>query len=178
MAELALDDVQRHALAGQLDGVDVPERVRREARGDAGRGGEPAQLPAHAGLRPGPPAGRAGDDAEQWTGRKLEPLRAPGTEVLPAPVVHAHLAPAVALAAADKQRAAARVEIALVEVERLLDPQARAPEHDDQRPHPLARETVAGLAHHGQDLLDPGRVGRVVHALVPRATAAMELREG
>jgi hypothetical protein len=59
--------------------------------------------------------------------------------VLPAPVVHSHLAAAVTLATADQQRAAARVEVALVEVERLLDPQPGAPEHDNQRAHPVAR---------------------------------------
>ncbi|HYY22070.1 MAG TPA: hypothetical protein VE780_09355 [Thermoleophilaceae bacterium] len=42
MAELALDHVQRHALAGQLDGVGVSELVRREAPADAGLGGEAA----------------------------------------------------------------------------------------------------------------------------------------
>ena len=36
MAELALDDDQRHALAGHLDGVGVAELVRCEAPPDAG----------------------------------------------------------------------------------------------------------------------------------------------
>src|SRR5919197_424374 len=115
MAELALDHVQRDALAG-----------------------------------------RAGDDAEEWTGRELGSLHDPCGQLLPAPVVHADLAPAAALAAADKERAAARVEVALVEVERLLDSQAPAPEHDDQRRHPITGETVARAAHHSHDLLDPG----------------------
>ena len=40
MPELALDDDQRHALAGHLDGVCVAELVRREASANArGRGG-------------------------------------------------------------------------------------------------------------------------------------------
>jgi hypothetical protein len=46
-----------------------------------------------------------------------------------------------ALAAADKQRAAAPVEVALVEVERLLDPKPGPPENDDQ-----AADAVAGKA--------------------------------
>jgi hypothetical protein len=33
--ELALDDEQRHAFPGHLDGVCVPELVRREAPSDA-----------------------------------------------------------------------------------------------------------------------------------------------
>jgi hypothetical protein len=40
IAELALDDVDRDALAGQLDRVSVAELVRREAASDAGRRGE------------------------------------------------------------------------------------------------------------------------------------------
>ena len=44
MAELALDDVERHALAGELDGVGVAQLVGREAAPDAGLGGEPAEL--------------------------------------------------------------------------------------------------------------------------------------
>jgi hypothetical protein len=37
VAELALDDNQRHAFARELDGVAVAERVRREAAANAGR---------------------------------------------------------------------------------------------------------------------------------------------
>ena len=37
MAELALDYVQRHALAGHLDGVGVAELVWREAPAHPGR---------------------------------------------------------------------------------------------------------------------------------------------
>jgi hypothetical protein len=40
MAELALDHVQRHALARQLDGVGVTELVRSEAPAHAGLAGE------------------------------------------------------------------------------------------------------------------------------------------
>jgi hypothetical protein len=43
--------------------------------------------------------------------------------MFPAPVVHPDLATTAALAAAHKQRAEARVEITLVEVERLLYPE-------------------------------------------------------
>jgi hypothetical protein len=44
VAELALDDDQRHAFASELDGMRVPELVRREAPTDAGREGGPAPL--------------------------------------------------------------------------------------------------------------------------------------
>ena len=40
MAELALYDVERDAFAGHLDGVGVPQLVRREAAADTGVGGE------------------------------------------------------------------------------------------------------------------------------------------
>ena len=58
MAELALDDDQRHAFASELDGMRVPELVRREAPTDASRDGGPAQL--RSGSRTGPvPASRS-----------------------------------------------------------------------------------------------------------------------
>jgi hypothetical protein len=41
MPELALDDVQRHALASQLERVRVAQLVRREATPDPGASGEP-----------------------------------------------------------------------------------------------------------------------------------------
>ena len=44
VGELALDHVERHAFAGELDGVGVAELVRREAAPDARLGGEPAEL--------------------------------------------------------------------------------------------------------------------------------------
>ena len=44
VAELALDDDQRDAFAGHLDGVGVAELVRSEAASDAGGGGGAAQL--------------------------------------------------------------------------------------------------------------------------------------
>jgi hypothetical protein len=47
LAELALDDVERHPLARELDGVGVTQLVRREAPPDTCLGGEPAELDAH-----------------------------------------------------------------------------------------------------------------------------------
>jgi hypothetical protein len=44
MAELALDGDQRHAFANRLDGVSVPELVRREASAHASRDGGPAHV--------------------------------------------------------------------------------------------------------------------------------------
>jgi hypothetical protein len=97
VAELALDDVERDALAGELDGVGVAQLVRREAAPDARLGGEPAKFDARVGARPGPSAGRAVDDAEQWPDRELEAGGEPGAQLLPAPGVHADFAAATAL---------------------------------------------------------------------------------
>jgi hypothetical protein len=70
---------------------------------------------------PGSAACRSVDDAEQRADGELQPELAPGLKFLPAPVVHAGLAAASALASADEQRAASLVEIGLGERERFLD---------------------------------------------------------
>jgi hypothetical protein len=49
MAELALDDVQRHALAGQFERVRVAQLVRRKPASHAGVRGEPPELATHGG---------------------------------------------------------------------------------------------------------------------------------
>jgi hypothetical protein len=46
VAELALDDDQRHAVARQFDGVDVAQLVRCEAAADTGRASCSPQLGA------------------------------------------------------------------------------------------------------------------------------------
>jgi hypothetical protein len=46
VAELALDDVQRHALPGELECVRVTQLVRREPTPDAGPGSDPPELAA------------------------------------------------------------------------------------------------------------------------------------
>jgi hypothetical protein len=58
VAELALDDDQRHALAGHLDGVRVAQLVWRKASPHAGLAGDAAQLSAGGGGRPGASASR------------------------------------------------------------------------------------------------------------------------
>src|SRR3954447_20258116 len=73
VAELALDDVERHAFMVELDRVRVAELVRGKAPAHPGPGGESAQ---HRGRRrglPRAPAGGAVDDAETrgrraWSG--------------------------------------------------------------------------------------------------------------
>ena len=73
MAELALDDDQRHALAGHLDGVGVPELMWREASPHSCRAGGAPQLGTCRSRRPVQSARPAVDDAQQRTDRELAP---------------------------------------------------------------------------------------------------------
>src|SRR5688500_4321423 len=112
--------------------------------------------------------------AEQRSDRQLDACLEPWRELFKGPVVHADLAPAAAaLAAAHKQRSAARGQIGLGERERLADAQPGAPEHDDQAAQPAAVEAVAGAAHDGDDLLDRRWVCGVADPLVARRPAGM-----
>jgi hypothetical protein len=92
VAELALDHVHRHALARELHGVGVAQLVRREAGPDTRSAGEPARFDARVGTGPGPPAGRAVDDAEQRPDRELDSGDQPRSKLLPAPALHSDLA--------------------------------------------------------------------------------------
>ena len=60
----------------------------------------------------------------------------PGLKLLPCPVVHPDLAAAAALAAAHEQRSAPPIQVGFPERERLVNPQAGAPEHYDQPAQP------------------------------------------
>src|SRR5215216_1300285 len=155
----------------------VPELVRREASPHSCLAGDASELRAGGGGGPRPSARGAGDDAEQWSDRELDARLEPGRELLPGPVIHADLAAAAALAAPYQQRPAARILVGLGERERLVDPQAGAPEHDDQAAQAAAVDAVAGAAHHGDDLLDRRWVGGVAHSLVARRAAGVELRQ-
>jgi len=95
--------------------------MRRKAPPDAGAGREPAELAAHGGAGPRPPARRAIDDAEQRPDRKLGSCVQPRPQLVPAPFVHPDLATAAAVAVADEDRSAVVVEVALGERERFLD---------------------------------------------------------
>src|SRR4051794_28290120 len=73
------------------------------------------QLRARRGGRPRPSARRSADHAEQRSDGQRDARLEPRRELLPGPVVHADLAAATALAAADEQRSAAGVEVGLGE---------------------------------------------------------------
>jgi hypothetical protein len=89
VAELALDDVERHAFAGELDGVGVAQLMRRKAPPHTGVGGKLTEPDPDPGARPGPAASGAVDDAEQRPDRQLDPIAEPGRQLLPARGVHA-----------------------------------------------------------------------------------------
>ena len=177
MPELALNHVERDSLACHFDGVCVAELVRCEPPAHPRLCSEASQLRARAGLWPRPPASWALDDAERRSDRQLEPHGDPRREVLPTPVVDPNLAPPATLPTAHEQRTRARVEVALVKIERLLDPQPGAPEHYDQPANPRAARVVPRGAHDRHDLLNPRRIRWIAHPLVPRGPPSVELVE-
>ena len=132
VSELALDDNQRHALAGHLDGVGVTELMWREPAPHSCRGGGAPQLGTRRSRRPVPSPRRAVDHAQQWTDRERAPHVKLGLELLPSPCVHADLAATPALTAPDQERAAALIEIALGQSQSLLDAQPSSPHDHDQ----------------------------------------------
>jgi hypothetical protein len=97
-----------------------------------------------------------------------------GLRGLPRPLVHADLAAAAALAAAREQRAAATVEVGLVERQRLVNTQPGSPQYDDQRAQPAGMAPVAVGAHDRDGLLHSRRICRIAVSLVARRTAGVE----
>ena len=144
VAELALDNVQRNALAGELDGVRVAQLMRREAAAHARLGREPMELEPDRGARPGPAASRAVDDAEQRPDRQLdacgEPRRSCSQPQASMPISRRR--PPLPLRTSSDP--ALRIEVALAQRERLLDAQPAAPEHDDERPQASAVPVIGG----------------------------------
>jgi hypothetical protein len=168
MPQLALNDVERHPLVRQLDGVGVAQLVRGKPLSDAGPRGDAPQLRAGGVGSPRPATRAPLDHAQQRTDRHPDAQLEPGPEVIPAPAVHADLAPAAALTVAHEHGSGTRLEVVLREPERLVDAQSRPPQQHDQSPHPGALHAVAGLAHDRDDLLHRGRIGRVAQTLVAR----------
>jgi hypothetical protein len=117
---------------------------------------------------------RAVDDAEQRTDREAEAKVDPRLQVFPRPLVHADLAAAAALAAANEQRSATVVEVRLVERQRFMDAQARSPQHDDQTTQPATMAPVTRRAHDRDDLLHGRRIGRVAVSLVTWRAASVK----
>src|SRR4051794_15264352 len=140
--------------------------MRGEAPTYPGARGESSQHRARWSGLPWPSAGGAVDDAEQGSdGHGAADVR-PGFELLEAPVVHADLTASAALASAHQDRAAAAVEIELIEIERVLDAQPRAPEDADQRASAGCVLARLAAAHEGDDLFGRRRVGGEVAAAI------------
>jgi hypothetical protein len=108
--ELALDHVQRHALARHLDRVRVTQLVRREPAAHTGLHGSTPQLLAHARRRQRPAASAPVDHTEQPADRHLDAVRKPRPQQLPSPRIHPDLAALIALAVAHENRAAIQVK--------------------------------------------------------------------
>jgi hypothetical protein len=136
VAELALDDVDGHALAGELHGVGVAELVRGESSPDARFDSELTQFGAGSGGGPSSSARRAVDDAKQRAWRQRDAMPKPRGELLEPELVDAGLAALVAFAVTDQQRSAPLVDVGLVERQRFGDPQPAAPQNRDQGPDP------------------------------------------
>jgi hypothetical protein len=104
MAELALDDVDRDSLAGELDRVRMSQLMGSEPVAHTCVGGELAQFGAGGGGRPPPPARGAVDDAEQRSGRQRHSKGKPSGELLEPELVHAGLAALVTLPTQTRRR--------------------------------------------------------------------------
>lgn len=65
-----------------------------------------------------------------------------------------------------EQRSAALVEIALGEVERLRDAKPSTPQDDDQAAHPITVDAATGMAHYGNDFLNPRGIRRIAQTLI------------
>ncbi|MEA2361282.1 MAG: hypothetical protein QOD71_427 [Thermoleophilaceae bacterium] len=178
MAELALNDDERHALASHLDGVGMAQLMRSETPADPSRDGRAPQLSSSGGSRPLATTRPAVKDTEQMADWKPDTSFEPRLEFVPAPRVHADLAAASALAATHEQSAASVIKIGFYERQRLLNAQAGAPEDHDQATQPLAVRGIASLAHDGDNLLDSGRIGRIAETLVSRRSTCMEAGHG
>jgi hypothetical protein len=134
VAELALDDVDGHALAREFDGVGMAELMGSEPAPNPRFGGELAQFGAGGGGGPSPPAGGAVDHTEQRADRQGDAVGQPGSELLEAERVHPGFTTLVAFAVSDEQRPPAFVDVSLGQSERLGDPQTGAPQDRDQGP--------------------------------------------
>src|SRR5213078_3197263 len=105
------------------------------------------QLPARRRGLPPPAGGRPVDHAQERSDRELAANLEPRAELSPRPAVHPDPAPPATFPSPDEHRATAAVKIALLESERLADPQPRAPQQDDQRAEPMTVGTVTDRAH-------------------------------
>jgi hypothetical protein len=98
--------------------------------------------------------------------RKRSALCRPRTQLFPTPIIHADLAALTALAVPHEQGSAALVEIALGEVESFRDAKPSTPQNDDQPTQTITVDANPGVAHYGNDCLNPRGIRRVTQTLV------------
>src|SRR5947207_9479665 len=147
--------------------------MRSEPSPDACSDCEMAKLRCGSGTRPSSPSGRPIDYAEEPPHGHLGTVLEPRAKLLPAPVVHAGLAPLAALSATDEKGTALRIETCLRQVERFVNAEPRTPQDDDQTAYPRAVRAGTGLAHDRDDLLHSRWVRRVAQSLVSRRAACV-----
>ncbi len=111
VAELPLNDHERHALESHFDGMRVSQLVRGEPSADTCCNGGAPQLSSSGGGRPLTTTRSAVEDTEQRANWKLDAQFEPWQELVPSPRVHADFATTSAFAATYEQRAAWVVEI-------------------------------------------------------------------
>jgi hypothetical protein len=111
--------------------------------------------------------------AQHRADRKLATDLQPRIELVPCPTVHPNFSALAALPTPDKYSATRTVEVALLERERFADPQPGAPKQHNQRSESVTFGAVTDRAHHGHDLFNRRRIGRVLLALVSRWTASV-----
>ena len=87
------------------------------------------------------------------------------------PTVHANLPATTAFASANNHGAASGVEIRLGQLERFANPQAGAPQQNDEGAQTSAVGSIARSAHNRDDLLDGRRVGGIAQTFVPWRSA-------
>jgi hypothetical protein len=109
MAQLALDHVPRHAFARHFDGMGVAQLVRSEPAPDARFPRQSLKLASGRRAGPLPRSGWPADDAEHRTDQERRSVLKPGTQLLPAPLVHADFTTLSALALTDDERAVGRI---------------------------------------------------------------------
>jgi hypothetical protein len=178
VSELPLDHDERDPFVRHLDRVGVSQLVWREPPSHAGGCGRVMQLFSRGGAFPMSSGGRSVDHAQQCADRKLAADLQPGVELVPCPTVHPDLSALAALSTSDQYSAARPVEVALLKRERFTDPQSGTPQQHNQRTKSVTVGAVADRAHHGDDLFDRRRIGRVLLALVSGWTASVVAGHG
>ena len=128
------------------------------------------------GCWPGCTGARVGSvqDAEERSDRQGLAQLDPWLKLLPRPAVHPDLTAFAAFALPHQDRPTNWIQVGLGERERFADPQAGAPQDDDQRTESDPVGIIARCAHDRDDLLDRRRIRRIAQALVVGCATLVE----